>query len=122
MQPVGLAECIQGNGYEEQHYKGAYHDTDYAKAWQPFLVIPAYGLEHGPEAVVDVQPKGYEPNNIAKHHPPVAECCKQQQVRVVFCFGAYEFLKLHLGPEVEEVEAKKAENQKAEDDHVLSGP
>ena len=118
---VCLHESIDRYYYKGEAYQGRDHHSDNLKASKPSSAVPTDGLEHGPEAVDQVEPQDHEPCRIKDHHPPVLESGSEQQIRV-FGFTAGEVLELHLSPEVGEVETEEAEDQQAEDHHILGSP
>ena len=120
---VGLDECVDGCGDEEEDDEGGDDHSDNLEALEPGLPAPADGLEHAPETVHEVKPHGGEPDEIEDKDPPLAERCVQEKVRVVLEVADPEHLgKLHLGPEMGEMEADEAEDHDTEDEHVLGGP
>ena len=118
---MGLDEDIDGGAQEQEDDQGAHDDADDLEAGQPLLVVPADGLEHGPETVVEVEPDGDEPHHVDGKDPPVTEGIEQQQIRIL-SLAAHEFAELHLGPEVGEMEGDQAQDDNAQDGHVLGGP
>ena len=72
--------------------------------------------------MVEVEPDGYEPDQVNKEYPDVSESLVENGIRVVRRFCTHEFLELHLCPEVGEVEEDQAEDYDTEDEHVLCGP
>ena len=52
---VGLDVGVDGRRNEQDDDEGSDDGADYLKAYQPLLVVPANGLEHAPETVVDLQ-------------------------------------------------------------------
>ena len=73
---------IHGSAQEHGHDDGAHDDADNLQAGQPLLVVPADGLEHAPETVVQVQPDGDEPNNVQSQDPLLTEGIHQQEIRI----------------------------------------
>ena len=71
--------------------------------------------------VLEVQKQGNEPNDIANHHPDVLEG-GQQQIVGMLRLCAHEFLQLHLGPEMGEMEAQQTQDEDTQDGHVLGAP
>lgn len=62
-----------------------------------------------------------EPNDVDSEHPPFAEGKAEKQVRIVLESADAEHLgKLHLRPEVSEVEEDDSEDDDSEDYHVGS--
>ena len=61
---MGLHIGVDGGAQEHGHDEGAHDDADNLQAGQPLLVVPTDGLEHAPEAVIQVQPDGDEPYHI----------------------------------------------------------
>ena len=118
---MSLYKGVYGGADEQQDNKGAYDDADDAQAGQPLFVIPADGLEHAPETVVEVQPQGYEPNDVQGQDPPLAEGGHEEVVRVL-CLAAHELLQLHFCPEVGEVEAQETKDDNTKHEHVLGAP
>ena len=58
---IGLDEGVHCNSDEHQADKAYYDDTDDLHSLEPGLSVPAYSLEHAPEAVGKVEPDGCEP-------------------------------------------------------------
>ena len=106
------------------HYREAENDkcyesiTDEVKSLLPDLVAHTDSLECAPETVAEVKTECYEPNDVKCYNPPVLECLVKKEVRV-FSMLTHEFLKLHLSPEVVEVECDEAKNNDSEKEHVL---
>ena len=118
---VGLDIGVDRGAEEQEDDQGAHDDADDPQAGQPLLVVPADGLEHGPETMVQVEPDGDEPYDVQRQDPPVAEGCQKQVVRILR-LAAHEFAELHLGPEMGEMESQEAQDDDSEDGHVLGGP
>ena len=120
---VGLDECVDGCGDEEEDDEGGDDHSDNLEALEPGLPAPADGLEHAPETVHEVKPHGGEPDEIEDKDPPLAERGVQEKVRVVLEVADPEHLgKLHLGPEMGEMEADETEDHDTENKHILGGP
>ena len=120
---VGLNEGIDRSSDEHEDDEGSDYYADNLKALEPGLSAPADGLEHAPEAVHEMKPYCTEPDEVQDEDPPLAEGCVQQKVRIVLESADTEHLgKLHLGPEMGEVEADESEDDKTEDQHVLGRP
>lgn len=63
--------------------------------------------------------EGDEPDDVDGKYPPLAECEAEKQVRIVLeCADAEHLGKLHLCPEVSEVEEDDTEDDDSEDNHV----
>ena len=120
---VGLDESVDRSGDEEEDDDAGDDNADDLEPLEPGLSAPAYRLEHAPETVYEVEPDGDEPNDIEDEDPPFAERGIQQEIGVVLIIAHTEHLgKLHLGPEMGEVEADETEDDNAEDEHILGGP
>ena len=96
---MGFHIGVDGGAHEQKNDAGAQDDAQDPEARQPLLVIPADGLEHAPETVVQMQPDGHEPYDVQGQDPLMTEGVQKQEVRILRLF-AHEFLQLHLGPEV----------------------
>ena len=114
---MSLDVSVDCGADKEQDDQGAHDNTDDAQAREPLLVVPADGLEHRPETMVEVEPDGYEPNDVEGEDPPVTEGVEKQQVRI-FSLTAGELLELHLGPEMGQVESQETEDDQTQDEHV----
>ena len=120
---VGLDEGIDRSGDEEEDDDAGDDNADDLEPLEPGLSAPAYGLEHAPEAMDEVQADSCEPNDIEDEDPPFAECNVQQEIRIVLIVANSEHLgQLHLGPEMGKMEADESEDDDTEDQHVLGGP
>ncbi len=92
--------------------------SDPAESLFPDLVAEAHCLECAPETVVKVESESYEPYDLDCNHPPVLECCVEENVRILSVL-AHELLELHVSPEMVEVECYETENHDTEEKHVL---
>ena len=120
---VGLDESVDCGGDEEQADDASDDDADDLEPLEPGLAAPSEGLEHAPETVDEVQADSHEPYYIEEDDPPLAERDVQEKVGIVLIIAdAEHFRKLHLGPEVGEVEADESDDDDAEDEHVLGRP
>ena len=120
---VGLYEGVNGGGDEKEADDAGDDDADDLEPLEPGLSAPADGLEHAPETVGKVQADGHEPDDVEDYDPPFAECDVQQEVGIVLVITDAEHLrKLHLGPEVGEMEADESDDDDTEDEHVLGRP
>ena len=118
---VGLHIGVDGRSDEEKDDDGGNDDADNLGAFEPLLVAPADGLEHAPETVLQVQEQGDESDDVAAHDHGAAEGGEEQEIGILgLC--THEFLQLHLGPEVGEVEAQETQDEDAQDGHVLGAP
>jgi len=121
----GTAEALNisvaSRGNEEQHDEGGHNNTNDFEALEPLLVIPTNGLEHAPETVLQVEEQGDEPYDITGQNPRIAEGGNEEIIRIL-CLCTHEFLQLHLGPEVGEVETEQTQDDDAQDGHVLGAP
>ena len=118
-----LDERVDADQGEEDADEGGEDDTDHLDALEPGRAVPADSLEHAPEAVGEVEPDGKEPAEIESEDPPVSEHGREEKVGIVLEIAdAEEFGKLHLGPEVEEMEADETEDYDSEHEHVACGP
>jgi hypothetical protein len=62
-----------------------------------------------------------EPNKVQSYHPPGFESGNEQQIRI-FGFVSEEVLKLHLGPEMTQMEQKQAKDDNTEHEHIAGAP
>ena len=120
---VDLNESRDGSDHEHQADNGSDDGTDDLEPLEPGLSAPADGLEHAPKAMQQVQPQGDEPDDVQKQDPPFTESDLQEQVGIVLEIADAEHLgKLHLGPEMCEMESDETQDDQAEDNHILGGP
>ena len=120
---VGLDEGVDCGGDEQEDDDDGDDGSDDLEPLEPGLSAPADSLEHAPESMSDVQTHGNEPDDVEDHDPPLAEGDVQQEVGIVLIIADSEHLgKLHLGPEMGEMESDEAEDDDAEDQHVLGRP
>ena len=122
-QAVRLRVGVDSSGHEQENDDGGDDDADDLEALQPLLVVPADGLEHAPETVLQMQEQGDEPHDVQGYDPPFAEGGHEQGVGIVLIVADAEHLgKLHLGPEMGEMESQQAQDQDTEDGHILGTP
>ena len=115
---VSLAECVDCSCAETENDDCYNNVTDISKSLFPYLVAETDSLECAPETVAKVKTESYEPYYIDNNHPPVLECLVEEEVRIL-CVLTHELLKLHLSPEMVEVESNDTENYNTEKKHVL---
>ena len=117
-QTVCLKECVYCNSCKSED-DDSYEDvTDDVKSLLPDLVAHSDSLESAPETVCKVESEGTEPYDVDEYHPPVLECCVEQEIWI-FSVCSHKLLKLHLCPEMVEVECEESENDDSENQHVL---
>ena len=122
-QGVGLKEGVDRNADHGAYDEGRDDDADDLGALEPDLAAPADCLEHAPETVTEVEPQENEPDYVEEANPPGAERGVQEEIGIVLKDADAEHLgELHLGPEVAQMVAYEAEDDDAEDEHVLCGP
>ena len=92
--------------------------TDVHESLLPDLVAQTHCLECAPETVAKVKTKSYKPYDVENYYPEILECCLEKLVRILSVL-AHELLKLHLSPEVVEVESDETKNNDSEKEHVL---
>ena len=120
---IRVDERVHGNDCEHEADDGNDYDADYLDPLEPGLAVPADGLEHTPESVGEVEPYGREPYEVEREAPPVAEVAVEEDIRVILVVADSEQLgKLHMGPELGEVEGDEAYDDKSEYEHVAGGP
>ena len=85
------------------------------------MVVPTNRLEHAPETVAQVEPDGHEPEDVDHQDPPSSKRGGQQVIRIGGD-AAGEFLQLHLGPEMGQMEEQDTEDNDTQDEHVRRGP
>ena len=120
---VGLYEGVDRGGDEEEADEAGDDDADDLEPLEPGLSAPADGLEHAPETMGKMQADGHEPDYIEDEDPPFAEGDVQQEIRIVLEITYAEHLrKLHLGPEMGEMEEYESDDDDAEDKHILGRP
>ena len=115
---VSLYKCVNCNSAEAKNYNSYESVTNVSESLLPFLVAHTDSLECTPETVAEVKTESYEPYDVENYNPPILECCVKKIVR----FGsvvAHELLKLHLSPEVVEMECDETKNNDSEKKHVL---
>ena len=118
-----LKVCVNSNCDESEDDYCNEEITDIGKSLFPNLVAETEALECAPETMAKVKAESYEPYDIDGCHPPSLECCVKKLVRIMlYMSGRKELLKLHLCPEMVEVECYEAENDNSEKKHVLSCP
>ena len=120
---VGLDEGVDRGGDEQEDDDDGDDDADDLEPLEPGLSAPADGLEHAPESVRDVKAHSDEPYDVEDDNPPFSEGDIQKEIGIVLIIAHSEHLgKLHLGPEMGEMEGDEAEDDDTEDQHVLGGP
>ena len=117
-QCVSVQESVYRYGDESENYQRGDHDADNLKSLEPSPAIPAYGLEHTPEAMAKMEPHGDEPDNVYQENPPGTEGGVKQIIRIRSLL-ADKLLKLHVSPEMSEVEENDAEDDDSEHEHIL---
>jgi len=120
-QPVCLAECVYCNSYKSENDDSYENITDDVESLLPDLVAHSDGLECTPETVSEVESESCEPYDVDEDYPPVLECSIEKEVWI-FSVCSHELLKLHLCPEMVEVEGDESENYDSENKHVLRSP
>ena len=115
---VCLKVCVNSYYREAENDKCYKYITDSVKSLLPNLVAQTDSLECAPETVAKVKTESYEPYDVKNYNPPVLECLVKEKVRVLSVM-AHELFKLHLSPEVIEVECDKSKNYDSENEHVL---
>ena len=122
MDEICLKIGVDSRSYKEEDNQSAYNDADNFEPLEPVLVVPTDRLEHAPETVVQMEPESNEPDNVEEEHPDVAEGLVEEGIGVVDGFFTHELLKLHLSPEMGEMEGEKSKNNDTENEHVLCRP
>ena len=118
---VRLEECVYSCCAEAENDDSNYSIADVSESLLPDLVAETDCLECAPETVAKVKTESYEPYDVDNYHPPVLECLVEEEVRVCSVL-THELLKLHLSPEVVEVECEETKNDDTENEHVLRSP
>ena len=116
-----MKECVNSYYREAENDDCYEYITDSIESLLPNLVAQTDCLECAPETVAKVKAKSYEPNDVENDYPPVLECCLKKLVRILSVL-AHELLKLHVCPEVVEVECDKTKNYDTKNEHVLRSP
>ena len=114
-------------GDKESYHDGCPPASDFLQAGEPCVVIPAAGLEHRPETVVHVEPKGDETDDVDDGGPHLAERNLNEQSSgcggnldsFVNIVAVKDFGKLHLGPELNHVNHQEGEHDDTQHEHVL---
>ena len=110
MDEICLKIGVDSRSYKEENDQSAYNDADNFEPLEPVLVVPTDRLEHAPETVVQMEPESNKPDNVEDEHPDVAEGLVEEGIGVVDGFLPHELLKLHLSPEMGEMEGEKSKN------------
>ena len=118
---AGVAECIDCSCAEAENDNCYEEVAEVGESLLPDLVAQTHCLECAPETVAEVKTEGYEPYDVDNYHPPVLECCVEEEVRIL-CVLTHELLELHLSPEVVQVECDETENDNSENKHILCCP
>ena len=120
---VRLAESVDCDSNEHEADQGCDDDADDLESLEPGLSAPAHCLEHAPEAVAEVEPDHYEPCDVEDKDNRVAEYRGEEEVRIVLESSDPEeteqLRKLHLCPEMEQVEAYESNDDDSQNEHVL---
>ena len=131
---MGLNSEQDGLGGEQCDYNRSPPAGDFLEAFNPDVAVPADGVEHAPETVVHVQPKGTEADKVHHKCPPLRESDLEIESAEVGSgrhtfnhgesgkFVCGEFGKLHLCPELDKMDGEKCQHHDAEDEHVLGRP
>ena len=108
---------FQSYDHEDEHQHGYIDSADYAPAVEPDLTVPAEGLEGAPEAVGHVEPQGDEADEVDNQRHGILEskldkpCAGSGRDGFtgdgVDGFEACDLGKLHLSPELIEVDQKE---------------
>ena len=133
---VGVAVGLDGehNGFGN---KQADNDSypciaDAFQTLHPCVVIPSYGLHHRPEAVGHMEPQGDETDEVDREGPPLTEGDFEEPGsgssgnaftrNGVNHVELADFGKLHLSPELDEVNHHERYDNDAENEHVFRRP
>ena len=118
-----MKEGVDRCRHEEEDNQGGHDGADNLESLEPYLVVPADGLEHAPEAMAEVEPDCGKPDQVDYKHPPLAEGRAEEIIRIILEIpDAEHFRKLHLGPEMGQVEEQDSKDDDSEDEHVLGCP
>ena len=124
----GLAEdavcveaCVDCNCCEAENDDCYEYVTYPHESLLPVLVAESDALECAPETMAEVESESHEPYEVSCYPDPASECCVEENIWI-FSMLAHELVKLHLSPEVVEVESKDSENNDSDYKHVLCCP
>ena len=100
---------------------GSEYIAENFKAFDPSIIVPTDSVECTPETVGKVEPKGSEPNYIDNNYYWRFESLKKKYIRIsqFFMRNALELKKLHICPEVSQVETKYTKNDDTKNKHIL---
>lgn len=124
------AEEVEDYYCEEGYYKGGNDGADDLDALLPNEVVPTESVDCRPYTVVEVKPKRHEPDEVEDAINLTTNGCGEERLDIsgtvlrVESAGvdACEFGKLHLEPEIVEVEHNETEHADAQHEHVLRLP
>ena len=130
---VAEALRVEEKGYEGEAYadERSHDGGDTFPTVEPLLVVPADGVDGAPEAVREVEPQGYVPDQIAQNHEGLAEVVADEGGSVLrrdhlagqrHFMVSGEFSEHHLVPELTQVKAHEADHNHADGEHVLRCP
>ena len=118
-----LCICVNSNSDEAENDYSNEEVSDVSESLLPKLVAEAEALECAPETMAKVETKSDEPYNVESCNYRARKCSLKEYIWIVlWCTLWEELLKLHMVPEVFEVECYDTENYDTKEEHVLGSP
>ena len=105
------SECKRKNDNQEaKHEQGYVNQSDHLPTAEPNFTIPAHCLNSTPETVREMEPNGYQPDDVQYNKYRIAECqfnITETISRIAQRIGYLKkFGKHHVVPEIKQMEAQ----------------